>query len=443
MFFFNFDFFGRDFELKQLHSMYEKEGFSFACIYGRRRVGKSSLIKKFISETGCQTISFTAIEHNDAANLQEFSDIILNTFPNAKNYLSSFENWGKAFDYIVKESNNNKLVIFIDEFPYIAQSNPSISSILQKLIDEVFVNTNIKLIICGSSMSFMENQVLGYKSPLYGRRTMQMQVKPFDYSDTAKMVYEYTLEDKVLMYAVTGGIPYYINMLKQNHNLEEGIINCFLNPSGSLYEEPNNLLKQELREPALYNSIISSIALGNTRLNNISSQVHEENKKVSKYLHSLMDLHIIGKENPILNEAARKGIYRIKDYMYQFWYRYVPANVTNIENGMGKQVFENSIKPNISVYLGNVFEDICKQYMMLCNKKGSLPFMFEQIGRWWGGNPTTKEEEEIDLIAYNSDNIIFGECKYKNEILGKSCLNDLIRKSQLLPPKKNVYFYFI
>ena len=441
MFLFNFDFIGRVFELDQLHKMYNKSGFSFACIYGRRRVGKSALIKKFINDTNGMNISFTSVEFNDSANLLEFSKRVLEVLSQAKSYIASFESWSTAFDYIVSEVKDKKLIIFIDEYPYIAQGNNSISSILQKYIDEVFINTNIKLIVCGSSMSFMVNQVLGYKSPLYGRRTLQMHVKPFDYYDTAKMVDEYSLEDKVLMYGVSGGIPYYVNMLKQGNNLKEGIIDCFFNTSGSLYEEPNNLLKQELREPALYNSIITAIALGNTKLNKISTKINETDNKVNKYIHSLIDLEIIEKETPLMNTSTRKGIYKIKDCMYKFWYRYVPTNVTNIENGMGKRVYETNVEPDLPMFLSNVFEEICKQYMLRCNKNNEISFMFDQIGRWWGGNPVTKEEEEIDLIAYNDDSIIFGECKYRNELVNENCLNELIRKSNLFSMKKNIYYY--
>jgi len=249
-----YKFIGRESEMSNLSNEYNRDGFSFAVIYGRRRVGKSSLINHFINSK--KAIKYTAVEQSDLLNLSNFSDSVLNIYPSAKSYIDTFVDWGKAFDYISEQAKEEKVVLFIDEYPYLADKNNSISSILQNVIDNKFLYSNIMLILCGSSMSFMEEQVLGYQSPLYGRRTMQIKVMPFDIFDTIKMFPNETNYNKLLVYAVTGGIPQYMSFISKHKSVIDGIINSFLNKNGSLFEEPHNLLKQELREPALYNSII-------------------------------------------------------------------------------------------------------------------------------------------------------------------------------------------
>lgn len=440
MFYFKFDFYGREQELDELNSLYRRDGFKFVVVYGRRRVGKSSLIQKFISEGNKPSISFMALEQNDKYNLDSFSEIIMNRFDDTRDYLTSFKSWEKALDYIISKVKDERLVLFIDEYPYVANSNPSISSILQKYIDGDFQKTNIMLILCGSSMSFMEAQVLGRKSPLYGRRDMQFKVEPFDYYDSAKFFDKWIYEDKAVAYAVTGGIPQYLNKLKAYDSLSEGIKNEFLKKSGSLYEEPRNLLMQELREPAVYNTILSAISKGATKPNEISTKTGEENRKVSKYLLSLIGLHIIKREIPMLSKQQRNGIYVIVDNMFKFWYRCVLPNVTNIESGMHEYVYEQKIVPEMSSYMGRVFEEISIQFLKRQNKNMNLPFVYDSIGRWWGNNPDLKRQEEIDIIATSKESIIFAECKWKDTV-GIEVLEDLKRKALLFEGDKKQYFY--
>lgn len=440
MFFFFFEFYGRENELKELNKLYGKSGFKFAVVYGRRRVGKSSLIHKFIDEDEKPNISFMALEQNDKQNLDAFSEVVLNKYSSAKSYLTSFSNWEKAFEYIIEQAGKEKLIIFIDEFPYIANSSSSISSILQKYIDSAFKATNITLILCGSSMSFMEQQVLGHKSPLYGRRDMQFKVEPFDYYDSAKFFKGWSNEDKALAYAVTGGIPQYLNKLKAYNNIADGIKDEFLKKNGSLYEEPRNLLLQELREPAVYNTIIRAIASGASKLNEISTKAGEDGKKISKYIFALTALHLIKKEFPMFNVQERNGIYRVCDNMFRFWYKFVTENNTNIESGMVDYVYHQSILPEIPNYMGQIFEDICIQYMKRQNKSANLPIVFNEIGRWWGNNPVKKCQEEIDIIATSKNTAIFAECKWKNSV-GIEILNELKRKAELFKQFDNKYYY--
>lgn len=422
-------FIGRKSELSELNEIYSRKGFRFVVIYGRRRVGKTALITEFIKDK--DSVFYISIEQNDKAALRDFSAKVLERFPSAASVIDSFSSWDIALSYISDQAGNDRVVLAVDEYPYLASGNPSISSILQKHIDTSFQSTNLFLILCGSSMSFMENQVLGYKSPLYGRRSAQLHIEPFDYYDVGLFFPQAEYEDKMLAYAVCGGIPQYLNAVAEHGSVTDGIYECFLKKSGVLYEEPENLLKQELREPAVYNTLVASIAGGASRLNDISTKSGEENKKCSKYLKSLVDLHILYKEYPYGVQTERKSIYVLLDNMFRFWYRFIPQNVTAIESGLGRQVLETRIVPGLPVYIGHIFEDACREYMKRQNGKSVLPFMFDGIGRWWGTNPNTKAQEELDILADAGEKAIFGECKWKAAAPGMDTLVELKRKSEM------------
>ncbi|MDR2572446.1 MAG: ATP-binding protein [Oscillospiraceae bacterium] len=422
-------FYGRRSELEELEKLYNMNGFRFIIIYGRRRVGKTALITEFIKDK--DSILYISTEQNDKTALGNFSERVLERFPVAASAIDSFLSWDKAFSYISDQAGDKRIVLVIDEYPYLAGSNPSISSILQKHIDTNFKSSNLFLILCGSSMSFMQNQVLGYESPLYGRRTAQFRIEPFDYYDASLFFPNTSLEEKMQAYAVCGGIPQYLNALAEYDSVMDGVYECFLKKSGVLYEEPENLLKQELREPAVYNTLIASIAGGASRLSEISTKSGEESKKCSKYLKSLLDLDIIKKEYPHGVKTERNSTYVLQDNMFRFWYRFIPSNITNIESGHGRKVLENHIQQGMSAYVGRIFEDACCEYMKRINGTKALPFMFDNIGRWWGTDPGTKSQKEIDIIADADEKAIFGECKWTKDEVGINILNELRQKSMI------------
>ncbi|MCL2607245.1 MAG: ATP-binding protein [Methanomassiliicoccaceae archaeon] len=432
---------GRMRELRSLEELYGYNEFTFAVIYGRRRVGKTSLINEFINRGDKKAIRFTATENTDTVNLEKFSQSVFEVYPELSS-VQSFPKWESAFDYITRQSKKEKLILVIDEYPYLAKANPAISSELQRHIDLHMQNTNMMLILCGSSMSFMEKQVLGYESPLYGRRTAQYKLMPLDYYDSAAFFGNASIEDKLLGYAVTGGIPLYLKVISRWSTVEKGIDKAFFTKEGFLYEEPHNLLKQELREPALYNSVITAIANGSTKLIEISAKVKEEDSKVAKYIRNLIDLVILEKELSMFAKNERDGIYRIRDNMYRFWHRFVPDAVTLIESGY-ENIYEKKVKQFIPDFMGQVFEAVCEQYLLRLNVKDRLPFLFDNIGRWWGGNPLTKKEMEIDVIASSKDGkLIIGECKWKNKEVGSDVYRDLKEKAAVFTGKEIHYYLF-
>ncbi|MBP2073398.1 DUF234 domain-containing protein [Thermoanaerobacterium thermosaccharolyticum] len=203
------------------------------------------------------------------------------------------------------------------------------------------------------------------------------------------------------------------------------------------------MLRQEVREPALYNSIIEAIATGGSKLNEISTKVGIDTDKCSKYISTLIDLKILEKVTPVeLKAKSRKSIYKIKDNFFRFWYRFVFNNKTLIEQGLLDEVIENKIKSSMNNFLGLVYEEICIDYLKILNKNKKLPFIFEEIGKWWGNNPYKRREEEIDIVAINNDNIIFGECKWQNQKIDMAVLNDLIEKSALFDYQNKYYILF-
>jgi len=432
-------FVGRERELNKLNEMYNGNKFECAIIYGRRRVGKTTLIQEFIKDK--KAIYFLSLETSERINLGNFSKRILSITMSNVNNSPHFENFTDAFEAIGDLSVDERIILVIDEYPYLANSVQGISSIIQSQIDMRLKNTKLFLILCGSSMSFMENQVLGYQSPLYGRRTAQFKIQPFSFFESMRFYQNYNAYDNAIVYGITGGIPQYLAQIDDKKTLRENIINNFFEPSSYLYEEPSNLLKQELREPQTYNEIITAIATGSSRLNEISTKTGLDTAVCCKYLTSLISLGIVKKERPILEEKSKKTIYRLQDNMFRFWYRFVPQNVSLIHSGAGAKVYD-IIEKYIPHYMGEVFEEICKQYMWVENLAERLPFYFRDAGRWWGPNPIKKSEQEIDILAYSETQAIFCECKWSNQLVGQDVLDGLIEKSMMFNYKDKYYFLF-
>jgi len=312
---------------------------------------------------------------------------------------------------------------------------------LQAQIDMRLKSTKIFIILCGSSMSFMENQVLGYQSPLYGRRTAQLKVQHFDFFEATGFHPKYNELENAIVYGITGGIPQYLLQMDSKKSLRANIIKNFFDPSSYLFEEPSNLLKQELREPQMYNDVITAIATGSSRLNEISTKTGVETAVCSKYLTSLISLGIVKKERPIFTDNSKRTIYRLADNMFRFWYRFVPQNISQIQSGAGEKVFDR-IEPQISNYMGEVFEEICKQYLWKENLEQRLPFYVQDAGRWWGTNPINKSQQEIDIIAFDEKSAIFCECKWGSEPVRNSVLNDLIEKSVMFNYTEKYFYIF-
>ena len=435
-------FIGRDDELSSLNERYNSGKYECAIVWGRRRVGKTELITEFVKNK--KHIYFTAVEGTEQKNLDILSRAVFGGLHgNIRMTAPAFKSFTDCLDYIYENAKNEKTVFVIDEYPYFAESEKSISSILQQFIDHKFQHINFMLILCGSSMSFMEKQVMGNKSPLYGRRTCQYRLAPFDFKTSTLFNKNFNKQEQAVIYGITGGIPKYLLQIDNTKDLKTNIIKNFFSPDSLLFEEPNNLLKQELREPAVYNSIITAIATGSSKLNEIATKSHITASSCSVYLSSLLSLNIVRKELPILSKSnARNTIYRLNDGMFRFWYKFVYDNISEINMRQGKAIY-NEIEAQVSDFMGETFEDICKQYLWQENIAGRLPFRFKDCGRWWGANPVKKEESEIDLLAYaKADKCLFAECKWTNKKIDNQILDNLIEKASMFDYSDKYYVLF-
>lgn len=301
-------FIGREHELKSLSNLYASDKFEFVVIYGRRRIGKTALINQFINHK--KAIYFMGVESNEKQNLENFSKSILeyNTGIHANTSFTSFQ---AALEYVFQLAEKERIILAIDEYPYIARASKSLASTLQMLIDRYRDTSRLMLILCGSSMSYMKDHVLSYKAPLYGRRTAQMKLLPFNFEETCRYLSNMSDEDKALMYGMVGGTPQYLLQINDKLSVEDNIKNMYLNPTSFLFEEPINLLKQEVREPAIYTAIITAVATGASRLSEISTKVGEETNVCATYIKNLMTLGIIQKETPYGEKTSRKSVYFI------------------------------------------------------------------------------------------------------------------------------------
>jgi AAA+ ATPase superfamily predicted ATPase len=432
-------FYGRKAELEKMGRLYDSGEHQTVVIYGRRRVGKTALISEFCRDK--RTLFFSAMESTAEKNLETLSKTI-NAFLYPDEPIDSvYSSFDDALKIIYDSAKKERLVFVIDEYPYLAAAERSISSVIQHAIDHKFSKMDIFIILCGSSMSFMENQVLGHNSPLYGRRTAQLKIEPLNYLTAAEANPHLSHKSNAIIYGITGGVPHYINKLsvRTDEDLDEKVIRNIFDTSGYLFEEPANLLKQELREPATYNSIISAMASGASRLNEISSKASLEYALCSKYLSVLMSLGIVGKKEPVFGTVKNRSVYYIKDNLFSFWYRFIPGNMSNIMAGKAELVYEREVRPYIDHHMGIQFEKICVQYLIHYAK--DLPFLIKEIGGWWRGNPETKKQEEIDILAVNGKYAIFSECKWRSDPVGPDVIKDLERRSMLFHDIEQKYLY--
>lgn len=438
-------FVGRHQELEQLNQAYQENDFQFTVIYGRRRIGKTSLINEFLKDK--KAIYYVALEENAEDNLKRFSDaisIFKNTDQGGKEKFANFE---ECFKEITRLAQKQRVILVIDEFPYLAKAYPTISSMLQSYIDHEFKETNLFLILCGSSMSFMERQVLGYQSPLYGRRTLALKLEPFKLSEAHEMLPKLSKEDAFIINTVCGGVPQYLSYMSDSMSVADNIKKNFLSKSGRLFDEPNNLLQQELRDPTNYNSIINAIASGASKHSKIAQSAHLQTGPLTTYLNNLIDLGIVEKKLPVTEQKKSRSkniVYRICDGMFRFWYTFVGKQTDLIERGLTDLAWAK-VQKNLSDFMGPEFEKYSQDFMWSQDMNEKIvPNPFIHLGNWWGTDKRTHQQVELDIVGFSDDERdgYFGECKWKNEPISRSVLEKLITNSEIFKyPIKHYYLF--
>ena len=444
-------FIGRERELASLKEFYEKDGIGMTVIYGRRRIGKSTLITEFLKNK--KNIFYTATKVGKNRNLELFSKQVLELLmPGVEDI--SFNTIEAVFDFINKNIGDDKVVLAIDELPYWAEKDEALLSVLQKYIDTVWQDKNLKIILCGSALSFMENKVLSEKSPLFGRRDSQIKLEAFDYLDAAKFVPGYSNEDKAICYGITGGVAKYLAMIDTTKNLDENIVRLFFRKDGYLYDETRNLLTQEFTDITIVNNIVEQIASGVNTLNVIAGKIGEREQTVLYSLEKLMNVGLIEKKKCITDEKNKKKTqYVLKDYMFKFWYEFIPKATSVIEMGQGEIYYQKAVKPYLHSFMGAVFEEMCRYYTLKQGITGEYGCFVTSVGTWWGlenfidKNSNIKmQSADIDVVALSEidKEAVIGECKFKNEKIDKGIYETLIRRGKLITAKYKVskYIFF-
>ena len=429
----------REKELSDLNRRYDRGNFECIIVYGRRRVGKTALINEFCK--GKPTVFFSALNASSQENLEALSKAIYEKEHPGAESAPVYPSFDAAFAEITEKAKKERLVFVIDEYPYLAKAEKSVSSRLQHIIDHIWSSGRLFLILCGSSMSFMEYQVLGYESPLYGRRTGQLKVQALTYREMTAFHPSLSDEQQALLYGVTGGIPHYINKLDVSDDMDEALKENLFNPSGYLYEEPENLLKQELREPAIYNSIITAVAGGASHSNEIATKVGIEAPVCAKYLKVLLDLGILMKQTPVTEKPGKKSNYAIGDNFFRFWYRFVPQNTSAICAGRLGRIYDTVIKKYYPEYMGLIFEQMCRDYLFRYAE--NVPVALSEIGQWWGTDVKEKKEVQIDIVGTPAEGkeYLIGSCKYRNEPVGMDELELLRHYAEVFGKGSRYHFY--
>lgn len=404
-------FIGRQTELEKLNLEYKRDS-SFVVIYGRRRVGKTTLIKEFLKKK--TAFYFLATEELESQSMKRLAGVVARTTKNSVLQKAAFTDWLDLFQIIADYKPEEKKVLVIDEFPYLVKTNSAFPSVLQNAWDEILKDNNVMLILSGSLIGMMKKHALSYDSPLYGRRTAQICLAPLSFTDVYA-VQDLPFDKAVEQYAVTGGVPKYLEFFEDNRKLEEQLKDTVLSKSGFLYEEPNFLLKSESMTAVNYFSIIKAIADNNHKLGKIAGVLGQETSALTPYLSILTDLGFIEKKTPITEknpERSRKGLYFISDHFIRFWFRYIYPYKGELELDNMQIVLDEIEKDFIEKFVAFAYEDICRDIFANLCKNGVIPFVPSHIGSYWLNDFDGDTEIDVMAVDHQNKRIFAGECKY-------------------------------
>lgn len=394
-------------ETREIKEILSSNKFEFLVLYGRRRVGKTELILNSIKNKK-SLYHFSVGEKN----LERFYEVCKKFDKNIGNLRMDFE---VVIDYLKDKVD----VLIIDEFQEMIKEDKNILNVLQALIDTKLKHSKLKLVLLGSSVSMINSKVLSYQSPLYGRKTNSIKLKPINFFDMHEFFPNKTIEELVEIYGFADGIPFYL--IKIDSPLWEFIQKEVSEEKSFLKDEVNFIMKYEFEDTSTYKLILEAIANGKNKLGEIKDFIKVKRTDLGPYLQNLIDVDFIRREVPITeNMKSRNGRYCLKDNFLKFWFRYIYPNLSSIES----KAFDVSfIKDNYSGYLGRIFEKVCGEFII----KQDF-FRFNRIGRWW------YKDKEIDIVALNEQKkeVLFGECKWKEKVNTLEILKDLSEKAKFV-----------
>ncbi len=433
-------FIGREKELNELESRYAEDTTQLIVVYGKRRLGKTALLKEFAKDK--THFFYVSRETIDSEQIKLFSEEILEDNP-VKEFITSFDNWEKAFLFLINESKTKKILLIIDEFPYIAQSNKEILSILQKIWDQNSDNGKLMCVLTGSSLSYMESELLGEDSPLYGRMTSTIKLEALTFQETKDLLKDFSLTDQIAYYGILGGIPRYLKALDSKLSLKENLCKLIINKYSSLHQEINLLMREDLREPSTYYAILSAIASGADTIKDIAKSTSLDKTKINVYLKSLMQLNILYRKVPLLlpNEKANmhRSMYLFKEPFFKFYFYYMVPNLSTLEKLNTNEFYNKKIEPTIENYIEKEFQNIGIEHLKTQNLLGNLNFTYEHIGNTWN--------DKLDLPIFgfvDDEHILSGKCIY-NRIPTLDEINELKHFTAVYTnnPRINTDYYFI
>lgn len=417
-------------ELQSLEHEYQKKSATFCVIYGRRRVGKTALISEFIKDKPHIYLYITLSDLD--SQIGSFVEQLRPFIPAHLQQYINFKSFEDAIEFISTLELAQKIILVIDEYQNLTIKDKSFSSKLQRIWDMKLQNTNLMLILCGSVVSMMHSEVLSYNAPLYGRRTSQLHIKPMAFEHIKDFVPSADKLTQMLIFSSFGTIPKYLAEYDKSLSFMQNIEHKILNKNSYLYSEGNFLLKDEINDSASYFSILKSISNGNRKIGSIASSLEVNSSYLSKYMLKLIDLDIIEKQIPITESNPHKskfGLYKIKDKFLNFWFYYVYKNYSYLEISQTKVVLDEIEKNFNDRFVSFAFEDYMIEQIYQ-NPLQYLDFIPTKVGRWWNN------KEEIDIVAFDENNITFIECKWQNSVDKEKIKKQLIEKSTNIKTEK-------
>ena len=380
-------------------------------IYGRRRIGKTTLVTHVLDQLAVPSVYYLCDQRGTESNAERFARACAAAIDDVEPAVDGFPD---VFRYLARRTDG-PFVVALDEFSYLVEDDQTIPSVFQTIVDDVLADTEISLVLLGSSISMMEEGVLSYESPLYGRRTGQWRLEPMTIDATTGFFPSYSPTALIETYSVVGGVPAYLAQFERELSLRENVDRHILSKGEFLYEEPEFLLRQELREPATYMGILEAIASGATRVTEIANEIGKDASTLSRYLTNLDRLALVERETPVTDPDGR-GVYQITDQFLRFWFRYVYPNRSTLEQGHTEPVLE-SFTGTFPEHVGRTFEIVSQQVA----RQSAFPVPCSRVGRWW------YDELEVDVVGVDehTETVLLGECKWTTEPVDGGLLSDL------------------
>ena len=415
-------------ELALLERLAASDQRELLVIYGRRRLGKTALLRQF--GAGRPLLFFACPLSTAPEALRLFTRELARTFDDSLLARTRFSGWSEAVEYAVERCGRLGIPLVLDELPYLQRSVPGIDSLLQHAWDGH--DGAVKLFLTGSSFSVMDAAVADPRAPLYGRRTAQLEVQPMSFDEVAEFHPAWSFEQRAVAYGLFGGVPAYVEQVARHESPGEAAHALALSPAGPLYAEPEFLVREELRDPGAYFAILHALAAGKTRPNEIAQDAGIPHASVGKYLDTLRRLRLVRRETPVTEarpERSRRSLYRLADPFLRFWFRYVYPNRSALEAGRSRQVLESVVLPDLDTFMGPPYEDICRQ-RLIDNWQRLLGWQPLRVGRYWDART------EIDLIAVDAagERAAFVECKWGSAVDVARVVRRLREKARTVAP---------